>query len=241
MTPSNFPHHAMCRPRGQRSRHDVEPARQTNASDRHAAGTNGQTTGRSQAVECGGEAPSFEALFKASFGALNKASKLIQAVLQKWRRSPPEGPCGSIRGAIGSQRDARTRLQSRFEFLTEDVARMSTSWTCIFQRKITSGGEGTHVESHLAPKPMDGQLKPISGGAKPSKGEAVGRRAGLGWAPGAGGPRPAANGTPRQRARPGPGGRPETARSGNPRKTAGSKNRQKSGLEAFPGPKEVEI
>ena len=121
LTPSNFPHHAMCRPRGQRSRHDVEPARQTNASDRHAAGTNGQTTGRSQAVECGGEAPSFEALFKASFGALNKASKLIQAVLQKWRRSPPEGPCGSIRGAIGSQRDARTRLQSRLGFLTEEV------------------------------------------------------------------------------------------------------------------------
>ena len=33
----------------------MEPARQTNALDRHPTGMSGQTTGMSQAVECGGE------------------------------------------------------------------------------------------------------------------------------------------------------------------------------------------
>ena len=33
----------------------MEPARQTNALDRHSTGMSGQTTGMSQAVECGGE------------------------------------------------------------------------------------------------------------------------------------------------------------------------------------------
>ena len=49
------------------------------------------------------------------------------SILQKWQRAPLEGIRSSIRDAISSQRDARTRLQSRFAVLTADIARMGTS------------------------------------------------------------------------------------------------------------------
>ena len=132
LTPSNFPHHAMCRPRGQRSRHDVEPARQTNASDRHAAGTNGQTTGRSQAVECGGEAPPFEALFKASFGALNKASKADPGRSSEVAEVAARGPlrldpwCDRIAAGRADSSAEPTWIPDR-----GGPPRMSPSWTFI--------------------------------------------------------------------------------------------------------------